>query len=155
MLIQSQGLPNLISDVRTRLDALAADPKAITDPFDSIYRIVYQLTMRTVACNEIANDRALLDKTLAIFETVEKGSTPAVIMFPRIPTLGMIKRFWGGAQLYRIFKNIVDDRVNNNRREEDPLQFLMDHGDDISSIMTVRICVALCRTLLTVRDSSC
>lgn len=118
---------------------MAANPEGITNPFDSIYRIVYQLTMRTVACNEIANDPVLLDRTLSIFETVEKGSTPAVIMFPRIPTLGMIKRLWGGAQLYTIFKKIVDDRTKTDRREEDPLQFLMDLGDDISSIITVRI----------------
>ncbi|GAB7351153.1 hypothetical protein MBLNU459_g1606t1 [Dothideomycetes sp. NU459] len=130
-----RGLPNLIADVRSRLDALVADPEGITEPFDSIYKIVYQLTMRTVACNEIAGDPVMLQRTLSIFEAVEQSSTAAVIMFPRLPTLGMIKRFWGGAQLYRIFKNIVDDRTSHNRRENDPLQFLMDQGDSITSIV--------------------
>lgn len=131
------GLPDLISDTIKSMDILAEDPRGITDPFESIYRTVYQLTMRTVACREIAEDPVLLEKTLHLYEEVENAATPTVVMFPFLPLPAKLKRMWGGAQLYMIFKKIVDERVKTGRREEDALQFCMDKGDDIRSIITV------------------
>lgn len=98
--------------------------------------MIYHLTMRTVACNEIANDRPLLDKTLRLFEQVEASSTPEVVMFPWLPSPAKLKRLWGGAQLYFIFKNIIDERAKTGHREEDPLQFLIDKGEDPKSVVS-------------------
>ncbi|EMC93962.1 hypothetical protein BAUCODRAFT_216247 [Baudoinia panamericana UAMH 10762] len=131
-----KGLPYLLQDARKNLDQLAAEPEGITDPFDSIYRIVFQLTMRTVACKDIAEDPALLDQCLSHFEAVEMASTPWAIMYPWMPSLSQAKRTYGGAQLYIIFKRIVDARQNEGLREDDPLQYLMDLGDSIKDIIT-------------------
>lgn len=131
-----RGMPTLISDTRKSLDAMAADPSGLTDPFESIYRVVYQLTMRTVACHEIAEDPALLSKTLHLYEEVERAATPAVVMYPWLPTPAKFRRMWGGAQLYMIFKKIVADRLRTNTRSEDALQICMDSGDDIKTIIT-------------------
>lgn len=128
----------MISDTIKGMERLAADPTGITDPFQSMYELVYQLTMRTVACNEIAEDPAMLKKTLRLYEEVEKAATPTVVMYPWLPSPAKLKRMWGGAQLYMIFKNIVDVRNKTSRREDDALQFLMDQGDDIRSIIGVR-----------------
>jgi len=134
-------MPNLMADTRRRLELLAQDPRGVTDPFESIYKIVFQLTMRTVACNEIAEDPALLDKTLHLFEAMDKAATPAVVMYPSLPTPAKLKRMWAGAQLYMIFKKIVDERQRADRRDHDALQFMMDHGDDIRTIITVSITI--------------
>jgi sterol 14-demethylase len=75
----------LISDVKIRLDLLADDPSGITDPFESVYRIVYQLTMRMVGCDDIAEKPELLEKTLKLYETVESSATPAVYL-PNSPS---------------------------------------------------------------------
>lgn len=131
-----QGLPKLLSDARTSLDKLAADPKGMTDPFDSIYSMVFQFTMRTVACNDIADDPAQLATCLHHYETVEAAASPIAIMWPWIPLLSKLRRTYAGAQLYFIFKKIVDNRTATGAREDDALQFLMDHGDNITDIIT-------------------
>jgi len=131
-----KGLDSLIADTRSRLDELAKDPKGLTDPFESIYGIVYQLTMRTVACNEIAGDRALLDQTLNMFEKIEAASSPELIIFPWFPFPGKLRRLWSGGKLYMVFKGIIEDRAKTGRKEDDPLQFLIDKGDNVKEILT-------------------
>ncbi|THW45271.1 cytochrome P450 6A1 [Aureobasidium pullulans] len=134
---ESPGLQFLISDTTTRLDELAKDPKGLTDPFESIYGIVYQLTMRTVACNDIANDRVLLDQTLEMFEQIEAANSAELIIFPWFPLFpGKLRRLWYGGKLYMIFKNIIDGRAKTGHREEDPLQYLIDQGDNTKEILT-------------------
>ena len=111
----------------------------MTDPFVSIYEIVFQLTMRMVGCDEIANDPALLKKTLHLFETIQRSSTPTTIIFPWFPSPALIKRTIAGGRLYMILKKIVDERKKSGRREDDPLQYLIDNGDDMNEIIGVRI----------------
>ena len=130
------GLPQLMQDLRTNLDKLAADPSGATDPFDSIYRTVFQLTMRTVACNEIADDPVMLAKCLKLYENIERTSSPTSIMFPWMPLPARVKRTYNGAQLYMIFKRVVDARNKDGRRGEDALQYLMDQGDNLTDIIT-------------------
>lgn len=42
--------------------------------------------MRTVGCNEVANDRALLDKMLYLYEEVERSATATALLFPWFPS---------------------------------------------------------------------
>lgn len=110
-----------MKDVRTSLNALAKGSLGITDPFESLYRIVYRLTMRTVACNDIADDPILLEKTLSLFEQVAAFSTTTTILFPWLPTPAMIKRTIAGGRLYMILNEIVGRRGKEGRRDNDPL----------------------------------
>jgi len=126
-----------MKDVRTSLSNLAKDPTGITDPFESIYRIVYQLTMRTVGCNDIAEDPELLEKTLRLYETVEASATAATMLFPRFPSPSVIKRTIAGGRLYMIFNNIVEKRKKTGIRGDDPLQFLIDERDSMPKIIEV------------------
>lgn len=126
-----------MKDVRNSLNALAKKPSGITEPFESLYRIVYQLTMRTVACNDIADDPILLEKTLSLFEQVEASSTPTTILFPWLPTPAMVKRTIAGGRLYMILSGIVEKRKKEGTRGDDPLQVLIDEGDDMGKIVEV------------------
>ena len=149
------GLPQLIADTNTRLERVASSPNGITDPFDSIYKIVFQLTMRTVGCNEIANDPALLAKTLSYFEIIEQSATPVVVIFPWLPTLSKLKRTYAGGRLYMLFQSIVNNRKKTGQRDEDALQFLIDQGDDVAKIIGVSAqSVAALDRLLTEECSS-
>jgi cytochrome P450 len=130
------GLPRMMLDARAAFDKLAADPSGITNPFDSMYELVYQFTMRTVACNDIADDPALLKKTLGLFEMVEAAATPFMIMYPWMPLWGKLKRVSGGGQLYIILKGIVDKRKKTGTRGDDALQYLMDQGDTLTEMIT-------------------
>ena len=131
------GLSQLIEDTDARLKSIASSPSGITDPFDSVYKIVFQLTMRTVGCNEIANDPRLLAKTLSFFETIQQSATPAGVIFPWLPTPAKLKRTYAGGALYIIFQGIVNERKKTGKREEDALQFMIDQGDDVIKIIGV------------------
>lgn len=128
----------MISDVQDRLDELAAGPSGTTDPFESVFRIVFQLTMRTVGCDDIAENRTLLDKTLNYFEMVEGSSGNVTVMFPWLPSPALLQRNYAGTRLYMIFKSIVDSRQQTGKRREDPLQYLIDQGSDMYHIIQVR-----------------
>ena len=132
-----KGLPQLLKDCRAMLDGLAAQPDGLTEPFDSIYRMVFKFTMRTVACNEIADDPVLLARTLKLYEEVESAASNLGIMYPWLPLPSKFKRFYAGSQLYMIFKRVVDERKKTSRREDDALQYLLDQGDSVTDIITV------------------
>jgi hypothetical protein len=131
------GLPLLVADTKARLERIASSPNGITDPFDSVYKIVFQLTMRTVGCNEIADDPTLLAQTLAFFEIIEQTGTPARVIFPWLPTLAKLKRTYAGAKLYFLFQRIVNERTKTGTRENDALQFMIDKGDNVQKIIAV------------------
>lgn len=126
-----------MKDVQISIKGLADDPSGMTDPFESIYRIVFQLTMRMVGSDDIADNPELLEKTLQLYETIESSSTATAIMFPWFPSLAIIKRTIAGGRLYVIMKSIVDGRIKSGHRGDDPLQFLMDQGDDVRKIIEV------------------
>jgi cytochrome P450 len=115
----------------------AAPEWRVTNPFDSMYKIVYQLTMRTVGANEIANDPKLLAHTLSVFEQFETSSSTMRIIFPWLPTPRHWIRMYNGARLYMIFQKIVEDRKKEGRRENDALQFLLDQDVSIREIVSV------------------
>ena len=136
-----KNLPLLVGDTTSRLQDIIAREGGSTgtfDPFDDVYRIVYQLTMRTVGATEIAESPALMDKTLRLFETVENASSPARIIFPWLPTPAHLRRMAAGARLYMEFNKIAEDRKKTGRREEDALQFLLDEpNSDMVKILSV------------------
>jgi sterol 14-demethylase len=134
----AKGLPQLLEDMRTSIDRLATQETKVTDPFDSIYRVVFQMTMRTVACVEIAGDDALRERCLKLFEEIEGTATPMSIMYNWMPVIAKFRRTYAGAQLYMIFKGIIDKRAAEGKREDDALQYLIDQGDDVTKIITVR-----------------
>ncbi len=98
--------------------------------------------MRIVGCDDIADDPELLEKTLRLYETIEESATPTAILFPRFPSLPIIKRTIAGARLYMIFKKIVEERNKTGKRGDDPLQYLMDQGDNMSMIIEVGLLLA-------------
>ncbi|KAF2157541.1 cytochrome P450 [Myriangium duriaei CBS 260.36] len=130
------SLPYLINDTLDRLDTLAKKSPGIFDPFEDIYRIVFQLTMRTVACKEAAEDRQMLDTLLYLFEQVESCATPTLIMYPSLPTYSKLKRVYAGGRIYFIFDKLIKQRQKTGRREDDAMQYMMDLGDSTLDVIT-------------------
>jgi len=142
------NLPVLVSDAKTRLDALVAregKPSGIFDPFDDLYRMVFQLTMRTVGAREIAESPELAARTLSLFEKLDSTASPARIIFPWLPTPNHLRRLTYGAKLYMILDKIIKDRQKEGRREQDALQFLIDSGEDITKCLTVGTKICVCK----------
>lgn len=140
--------PQLIADARATIDGLASrisassssssTATAIVDPFDDLYRLVYQLTMRTVGCAEIAGDPALLAETLAIFEGIDSAGAGGKLLVPSwMTTPGHLRRLWAGTKMYLLFKKIIDARARDGVRHDDPLQVLIDQKWDVKDIIAV------------------
>ncbi|KAF2200677.1 cytochrome P450 6A1 [Delitschia confertaspora ATCC 74209] len=128
-------LPTLLSDVSEAIEDLKNDASSLTDPFESIYRIVFKLTIRMVGAREMAEDPSIREKTLSLFETIEQSATPLTVMFPKLPTIAKLKRTYAGTQLYMILKRIIEKRKASGEKEEDSLQFMLDQGDKIKDVI--------------------
>ncbi|KUJ10352.1 cytochrome P450 [Mollisia scopiformis] len=130
-----RNLPKLLKDVRGRLDDLKNDPTGLTDPFKSIYMTIYQLTMRMVGCDDIADDPELLMKTLQYYEKIDGSATPIAVMYPWFPSPAVVKRTYAAGQLYMIVNKIVEDRAKTGKKRDDPLQYLIEQGDSMYRII--------------------
>ncbi|KAI0402355.1 cytochrome P450 6A1 [Xylaria palmicola] len=141
-----KNLDLLTGDTRAACDALAAagpsgaDPDwRVTDPFESFYEIVYQLTMRTVGANDIAEDPGLLRHTLTIFDWFEKADSFAKVIFPWLPTVNQYMRLYYGAKLAFVFRDIIEKRKKTGKKGNDALQFLIDRDLSLANIVAFEI----------------
>lgn len=133
----AKNLPRLLSDAREAFEGLAKEGR--TDVFESVYRLVFKFTMRTVACNEIAESDVLLDRTMQLFEDLDSTATALAISFPWMPLPEKVKRFYVGARLYKVFNDVIKERQKTGRRDDDPVQYLLDEGDQTIDILTVSL----------------
>jgi len=115
-----------MSDVQNSLRALVQGPAGLMNPFESIYRIVFQLTVRVVGCNDITEDPELLGRTLKLYEYIDSSATATAVMFPWFPSPAVVKRTITGGRLYMIIRKIADERKATGKRGDDPLQFLIE-----------------------------
>lgn len=130
--------PLVLNDLKERVKVLANDPSGITDPFESVYEIVFQLTMRTVGCVEVADNPDMVKAAMRYNRTLELSATPMAIMFPWIPSPGVIRKYYAGARMYMIFDKVAKARRAEGRREDDAMQVLLDQGDSVKDILGVR-----------------
>lgn len=56
------------------------------DPFDMMYSIVFQLTIRTTGAREIADSVEKCKELEKLYWRVEKGSTPTSLLLPWLPS---------------------------------------------------------------------
>lgn len=130
----SACLENLVSDTIATFDAF--DTSVPMDPFDTMYKLIFQLTHRTVGCNDIAADPKLLRKTLAMFTDID-GSAAVEVMFPWLPTPTKLRKLWGGARLHWTLQGIMKQRRESGQPGTDAMQLMMDAGDTDLQISVV------------------
>ena len=128
-------LSTLTSDTQEAMDAIKNDPSGRTNPFESIYRIVFRLTIRIVGASEIADNPKILKEALKLFEYIEASTTATSIILPKFPSPAVLKRTYGGARLYMMVENIVKKRAESDEKHDDPLQHMLDQGDRTHKII--------------------
>ncbi|KAI9669870.1 MAG: hypothetical protein M1831_006905 [Alyxoria varia] len=144
----SRNLQHLLYDVRSKIDTIARESQdsRTTDPFYSVYAIVFQLTFRMLGCVEIADDDKLRAEVLHLYESLEANAGPSMILTPWwVPTQARIMRFLSGARLYMKVQKIVDQRrgrkCDESDRIDDTLQMLIDSGATTDKIVRFIIAV--------------
>jgi cytochrome P450 len=128
-------LPIVVADVRDGIDTLSKDASGATNPFDSIYRLIFKLTICLVGAEELAEDSVLRRKFEGYFTMLDDTAGPISAIFPRFPWPSMIKRFYAGIRMYMILDNIVKTRKKTGKKPDDPLQNLLDRGDSMTEIV--------------------
>ena len=87
----------------------------------------------------MTRDAKLSNTVLSLYENFKMSFTPTLVIFPWLPTLATLKRATAGLRLYWIVSKIVSRRRKSGLREDDPLQEMIDRGDDVAKIIGVRL----------------
>ncbi|RYN46811.1 hypothetical protein AA0114_g8053 [Alternaria tenuissima] len=124
-----RNLPVLISDTKEALEAIKNDARGRTNPFESLYRIVFRLTIRMVGPTEIAEDPDKLEAALKMFEMIDRSATATSVIFPKLPSPAIIQRTYAGTRLYMMIDSIIKKRAASDEKHEDALQQMLDQGD--------------------------
>ncbi|KAG9093831.1 hypothetical protein FRC06_011361, partial [Ceratobasidium sp. 370] len=80
------------------------------DPFDVIYSMVFQLTIRATACREIADSIEECKKMETLYWHVEKGSTPTSVLLPWFPSPARNLKKAATTDIYNWFDGIIKAR---------------------------------------------
>ena len=106
--------------------------------------MVFQLTIRAASCREIADDPEAVKKVTQLYWDAEKGSTPTSVLLPWFPSPARKRKVKATQELYMLLKASVDDRKENGKVEDDPMQALIDEGDGPNDIVQVGNSLLLC-----------
>jgi len=132
-----EDLTNIVDDIKSTFNSLEINANSRIDPFDTIYELTYCLTMRTIGCNELADDQSLVKRMLTYTQYVENSGTPMSIIFPWFPWPALIKRYYSFAMIYITLKNIIEQRKKTGVAGNDALQFMLDQGDEVTHVIAV------------------
>jgi cytochrome P450 len=125
----NRKLPILISDTKEALEAIKNEVSGRTNPFESLYRIVFRLTIRMVGPTEIAEDPKKLEDAMKMFEMIDRSATATSVIFPKLPSPAIIQRTYAGARLYMMIDKIIKKRAASDEKHDDALQHMLDQGD--------------------------
>ncbi|KAF9234271.1 cytochrome P450 [Melanogaster broomeanus] len=124
----SQLIAPILEDCRRVMDSWGASGKF--DPFEKIYELLFQTTVRCIASEEIASDPALVARLKTLYDTLDSGTTPATVLLPWLPGPSLLKKLWATKQVYDIVAHAVDTRVQSGEFRNDTLQMLVDAEDE-------------------------
>ncbi|KAH7922777.1 cytochrome P450 [Leucogyrophana mollusca] len=105
-------------------------PAGTFDPFEKIYELVFQTTVRSLSCEEIADDPALVSRLKKLYDTLDSGTTPATVLLPWLPGPSMIRKLLATKKIYDIIVHAIDNREKSGVSHDDALQMLLDAQDD-------------------------
>ncbi|KJA23068.1 hypothetical protein HYPSUDRAFT_138141 [Hypholoma sublateritium FD-334 SS-4] len=121
-------IPQLLDDTRRIMEGWG--PSGKFDPFDNVYELVFQLTIRSLSSTEISDDPARVARLKKLYDTLDNGTTPATVLLPWLPTPAMIKKLWATKDIYDIVTQAISDRESSGISRNDTLQMLLDFGDE-------------------------
>ncbi|KAF7356521.1 Cytochrome P450 [Mycena venus] len=114
----------------TMLGAIAAGYDAwgdegTLDLFRSVNEIIFAVSLPLAGCQHFAKDAEAIRTLIDIFARLDAGSGPSSLILPWVPTPARVNRVLAGLQLYRITKNLVQERQRLGVDVDDPLQTLI------------------------------
>ncbi|KAJ7126062.1 cytochrome P450 [Mycena epipterygia] len=124
----SELIPVMLEDSRRILESYGTS--GTFDPFEKIYELIFQTTVRSLSSSEISNDAALVARLKTLYDRLDTGTTPATVLAPWFPTPAMIKKLWATKEIYDIVVRAINAREQSGISRNDTLQMLVDSGDE-------------------------
>ncbi|KAM6503649.1 Cytochrome P450 [Amanita muscaria] len=124
----SDLIPLILEDIRVNMENWGAE--GTFDPFDNIYEMVFQTTLRCLSCHEISNDPAIVHRLKVLYDTLDTGTTPTTVLLPWLPFPSMIKKLLATKEIYDIVITAINNRKKSQVYRNDTLQMLLDTGDE-------------------------
>ncbi|KAF8552087.1 cytochrome P450 [Imleria badia] len=118
----------ILDDCQRVMDTWGAS--GTIDPFEKIYELVFQTTVRSIASQEIADDPALVARLKSLYDILDSGTTPATVLLPWLPFPSMLKKLMATKEVYDIVSRAIDIRLKSGKPQNDTLQMLIDAQDD-------------------------
>ncbi|EKM76776.1 hypothetical protein AGABI1DRAFT_44512 [Agaricus bisporus var. burnettii JB137-S8] len=132
-------MPQLLEDSRKVMERWGNSGKF--DPFEKIYELTFQTTIRSLSCSEIADDLELVPRIKQLYDQLDTGTTPSTILLPWLPSWAMAKKLWSTKEIYDIIVDAVKKRqdllttISEGERPQDTMQLLLDAGDDRMAVV--------------------
>ncbi|KAI0298707.1 cytochrome P450 [Multifurca ochricompacta] len=126
-------IPEILDDGRRLLRPW--EKAGSLDPFDKIYELTFQTTVRCLTCTEIASDPEVVARLRQLYDKLDRGTTPATVLFPWFPSPAMVSKARATKQIYDIIVNAIKVRKQSGVTHGDTLQNFLDSGDDESIII--------------------
>ncbi|KAJ6588767.1 cytochrome P450 [Mycena capillaripes] len=124
----SDLIPAILEDSRRILESYGTS--GTFDPFQKIYELIFQASVRSLSSSEISDDAALVARLKTLYDRLDTGTTPATVLVPWFPTPAMIKKLWATKEIYDIVVRAINAREQSGISRNDTLQMLVDSGDE-------------------------
>ncbi|KAJ7268560.1 cytochrome P450 [Mycena rebaudengoi] len=121
-------IPILLEDSRRVMESYG--PSGTFDPFQTIYELIFQTTVRSITCSEIADDGVLVARLKTLYDRLDHDTTPAIVLVPWLPTPAMMRKLWATKKIYDIVVRTINARERSGIPQNDTLQMLLDSGDE-------------------------
>ncbi|KAJ7105718.1 cytochrome P450 [Mycena epipterygia] len=127
-LLRKERINANISSLYSYAEQGVSNLGATTNPFETIYAIIFRLTVNTLGSSSVAASPAICSALAKIFHEFDRSGTPFMILFPWFLGWERIRRFYLMKQFYNIMSAALDERGKEGRNNDDPMQYFIDAG---------------------------
>ncbi|KAF4611869.1 hypothetical protein D9613_003960 [Agrocybe pediades] len=126
-------LPSLLDDCEQLMNNWGIEGRL--NPFEEIYLLVFQMTVRMATCRELAEDKKAFKELANQYWIIQNCSTPISLLFPWFPSPMKKRKDKATAALYGLLYSFVMLRRNSPRPSTDPIDLLIAQGDSDENIV--------------------
>ncbi|KAJ6503905.1 cytochrome P450 [Mycena sanguinolenta] len=126
-------IPDLLEDANRRMEQWDIGGKI--DPFDEVYHLVFQMTIRMATCRELADNPGVIARLSKCFLLHEQALSPISFLLPWFP--GRDRKIKEGATkgLFQLLYHFVDTRRKSTVKSADAFDVLIAEGYDNMEII--------------------
>jgi sterol 14-demethylase len=136
--------PTLFSDTILRMDAWGSEGKI--DPFDDVYHLVFQMTVRMATCEELAGDPLMVQKMRQLYWKLQESATAVSLLLPWFPSAARRNKAQATKDLYNTLSHYVDIRRKAQVPSTDAIDVLIADGEDDGTIVEESIVLLFLNT---------